>query len=111
MPVADRSVLTPVGVADMVADLLERLDLHDVTLVGNDTGGAIAQLLVTRRPERVAKLVLTPCDALEVFPPALFKPLFGLGRFPPLLSLFLAAAAAAVRRAGCRSRSAGSPSA
>ena len=53
-----------------------------MTLVGNDTGGAIAQLLVTRRPERIARLVLTPCDALEVFPPALFKPLFALGRFP-----------------------------
>src|SRR3712207_6494238 len=52
-PVADRSRLTPAGVADMVADELERLDLRDVALVGNDTGGAIAQLLVTRRPERV----------------------------------------------------------
>jgi len=89
VPVADRSRLTPAGVADMVADELERLDLRDVTLVGSDTGGAIAQLLVTRRPERVARLVLTPCDALEVFPPALFVPLFRLGRVPPLLSAFL----------------------
>ena len=89
VPVADRSVLTPVGVADLVADLLERLDLRDVTVVASDTGGAIAQLLVTRRPSRVSRLVLTPCDALEVFPPALFVPLFKLGRFPPLLSLFL----------------------
>src|SRR3954469_14161467 len=85
-PAADRSAVTPVGVADWVAGELERLDLRDVTLVGNDTGGAIAQLLVTRRPERIAKLVLTPCDALEVFPPALFVPLFRLGRVPLLLA-------------------------
>src|SRR5215203_4714597 len=83
--VADRARLTPAGVADLVADELDRLDLRDVTLVGSDTGGAIAQLVVTRRPERVAKLVLTPCDALEVFPPALFVPLFRLGHVPPLL--------------------------
>src|SRR5688572_23568044 len=89
-PVADRSVLTPAGVADLVADELERLDLRDVTVVGNDTGGAIAQLLITRHPERIARLVLTPCDGLEVFPPALFKPLFWLGRFPPALSLAIA---------------------
>ncbi len=87
--VADRSSLTPVGVADMVADLLDRLDLRDVTVVASDTGGAIAQLLVTRDPSRVGRLVLTPCDALEVFPPALFIPLFKLGRFPLVLSLFL----------------------
>jgi pimeloyl-ACP methyl ester carboxylesterase len=89
VPVADRSVLTPAGVADLVADLLDELDLRDVTVVASDTGGAIAQLLVTRRPSRVARLVLTPCDALEVFPPALFVPLFKLGRVPWLLSLFL----------------------
>src|SRR3954462_15483921 len=53
VPVPDRSVLTPVGVADLVADELERLDLHDVTVVANETGGAIAQLLLTRRPGRV----------------------------------------------------------
>jgi pimeloyl-ACP methyl ester carboxylesterase len=79
-PFADRSRLTMEGVADLVADLLDELGVSDVTVVGNDTGGAIAQLLVTRRPERVGRLVLTPCDAFEVFPPALFKPLFLLGR-------------------------------
>src|ERR671910_121222 len=75
VPVADRSTPPPTGVADQVADLIARLDLSDVTVVASDTGGAIAQLLVTRRPERVSRLVLTPCDALEVFPPALFVPL------------------------------------
>src|SRR3954452_2380224 len=76
VPAAHRSAVTPVGVADFVAAELARRDLHNVTLVANDTGGAIAQLLVTRHPERIAKLVLTPCDAREVFPPAAFTPLF-----------------------------------
>jgi pimeloyl-ACP methyl ester carboxylesterase len=86
IPARHRSALTPEGVADLIADLIERLYLEDVTVVANDTGGALAQLLVTRRPQHIARLVLTPCDALEVFPPALFKPLFALGRVPPLLA-------------------------
>src|SRR4029079_2225397 len=40
------------GIARLVAELLERLDLRDVTLVGNDTGGAIVQLLMAARPQR-----------------------------------------------------------
>jgi pimeloyl-ACP methyl ester carboxylesterase len=75
---------------DDIADLLEVLDLHDVTVVGSDTGGALTQLLLARRPERVAKAVLTPCDAFEVFPPPLFAPLFALGAAPPLLAAVLA---------------------
>src|SRR3954453_4773343 len=89
VPTPDRSRLTPTGLADMIAEEIERLDLRDVTLVGNDTGGGLAPLVGTRHPERIAKLVLTPCDALEVFPPALFKPLFWAGRVPALLLAFL----------------------
>src|SRR3954452_14545171 len=89
VPAANRSAVTPVGVADFVAAELARRDLHNVTLVANDTGGAIAQLLVTRHPERIAKLVLTPCDALEVFPPAIFKPLFLAGKSQLALTALL----------------------
>jgi pimeloyl-ACP methyl ester carboxylesterase len=45
------------------------LDLDDVTIVANDTGGAVAQSLVGRHPERIGRLVLTSCDAFEKFPP------------------------------------------
>src|SRR5262249_37104928 len=69
------AALSPPGLARIVADFLEALDLRDVTLVGNDTGGAICQLVVTEHPERVKRLVLTPCDAYEEFPPPTFKPL------------------------------------
>ena len=79
-PVRDRKALTPTGVADMLAELMERMELTDVTIVANDTGGAITQLLLTRRPERVARVVLTPCDAFENFLPPAFKPLQWLAK-------------------------------
>lgn len=63
--------VSPRGVARLVGELLERLELEDVTLVGNDTGGALAQLLVTSDPARIARLVLVSCDAFDNFPPGL----------------------------------------
>ena len=78
-PTAELS--TP-GLARLVADFMAALDLRDVTLVGNDTGGAICQIVVTKHPERIGRLVLTNCDAYDVFPPSLFKPLFYAGRIP-----------------------------
>lgn len=71
-PGADRSIS---GVANIVADTLAALDLDDVVLVGNDTGGVIAQLVAVHHPERIGALVLTSCDAFEHFPPPILKPL------------------------------------
>ena len=68
--------LTPRGVARIVADMMEALDLRDVTLVGNDTGGAICQVVVTEHPGRVGRLVLTDCDAYDAFFPVLVGGLF-----------------------------------
>lgn len=70
-PGVDRS---PTGMARLLAAFLAALDLRDVTLVGNDTGGAICQIMVTQQPERIAGLVLTNCDAYEAFFPWLIKP-------------------------------------
>jgi pimeloyl-ACP methyl ester carboxylesterase len=95
-PSADRS---PRGMARLIADFLEKMELEDVTLVANDTGGAIAQLLVTERPERVGRLVLTPCDCYENFFPPMFKPLQWLARVPGALALAVQPMrSAAVRR-------------
>ncbi len=80
---ADADLSVP-GQARLVADFLEALGLREVTLVGNDSGGAIAQLVAARFPERVGRLVLTPCDAYEVFPPALFAYLSWVPRIPGL---------------------------
>jgi pimeloyl-ACP methyl ester carboxylesterase len=63
------------GVARLVADFLEALDLRDVTLVGNDTGGAVAQIVAARHSTRLARLVLTSCEAFDNFPPPIFRAL------------------------------------
>ena len=65
---------TITGVARMVADVLDALDLEDVVLVGNDTGGLVTQLVAVHHPDRVGALVLTSCDAFEHFPPPILKP-------------------------------------
>jgi pimeloyl-ACP methyl ester carboxylesterase len=73
LPMPKAADLTPHGLTDLVADSLEALALEEVTLVGNDTGGALCQMVVTRRPERVGRLVLTSCDYRDNFPPRMFR--------------------------------------
>jgi pimeloyl-ACP methyl ester carboxylesterase len=77
--------LSPPGIAGLVAETIERLGLERPVRVANVTGGAIAQILVARRPELLGGLVLTPCDAFENFLPPPFRPLQWLARVPPLL--------------------------
>jgi len=79
------------GIARLVAELLERLDLRDVTLVGNDTGGAVVQLLMADGAERVGRVVLASCDAFDNFPPGLTgRTLVRTGKLPPaLFGLFM----------------------
>ena len=81
--------VSPRGLAGMIAGVMEQLDLQDVTLVGNDTGGAICQLVVAHHPERLARLVLTTCDAYEHFPPPALKPLLWLPRSRRIGDAFL----------------------
>src|SRR3954453_1717720 len=70
------------GLADLVGDFLEALDLDGVTLVANDTGGAIAPWVAIRHPDRLARLVLTPCDAFDNFLPLVLRHLQLFGRTP-----------------------------
>lgn len=86
-PLASGADRSPRGVANLIADFLEALDLEGVILVANDTGGAIAQLVATERPERIGRLVLTPCDAYENFLPLAFRHLQWLARVPGALPL------------------------
>lgn len=74
--------LSPPGVAAIVAGFLEQLDLRDVTVVANDTGGAITQILMASAPERIGRVVLTPSDSLERFFPPVFAFLPVLARVP-----------------------------
>ena len=81
--------LTMGGVAGIIASFLEALGLDDVVLVGNDTGGAIAQIVAGTHPQRLGALVLTSCDAFEHFPPPILRPLIAASRTPALFRLAL----------------------
>jgi pimeloyl-ACP methyl ester carboxylesterase len=82
--------LSPYGIAATIASFLEALDLEDVTIVANDSGGAMSQVLVTRHPERIGRLVLTNCDTHENFPPGPFKAFVAMAKVPGVLRALLA---------------------
>lgn len=82
--------LSPYGIAATISSFLAALDLDDVTIVGNDSGGAMSQVLVTRHPERIARLVLTNCDTHENFPPGAFKLMPPLAKLPGMMSVIAA---------------------
>ena len=82
LPLEPGADLSPPALAQIIADFLAKLELENVTLVGNDTGGALSQLVAVNHPERLARLVLTPCDAYENFLPPAFRPLQALARIP-----------------------------
>jgi pimeloyl-ACP methyl ester carboxylesterase len=88
---ADADLSLP-GIARLVAEFLDRLDLHDVTLVGNDTGGALVQLLMSDgAPARAGRVVLASCDAFDNFPPGLTgRTLVRSGKLSPrMFGLFM----------------------
>jgi pimeloyl-ACP methyl ester carboxylesterase len=89
VPLGDGVDRSPGGMAQLIADFMAALELQDVTLVGNDSGGALCQLVVTRHPERVGRLVLTPCDAFENFPPKMFRYLTVAAKVPGALTLLV----------------------
>ena len=82
--------LTPYGIAATIASFLEALDLEDVTIVGNDSGGAMSQVLATRHPDRIGRLVLTNCDTHENFPPGIFKTMPPIAGLPGGMALLAA---------------------
>ena len=79
--------LTPPGVAQLVVDFLDALGLDRVTLVGNDSGGAISQLVATAHPDRLGRLILTNCDAYDNFPPKLFAYFKPAAKIPGALTM------------------------
>ena len=74
--------MTMRGVASMVDEFLGVLGLDDVVLVGNDTGGAVCQVVATEFPDRLGALVLTSCDAFEHFPPPILAPFIAAAKVP-----------------------------
>ena len=66
--------LAPGAQADMLLAFLESLEIDRVDLIANDSGGAIAQVFLSRYPERVRTLLLTNCDVEIQSPPAALLP-------------------------------------
>jgi pimeloyl-ACP methyl ester carboxylesterase len=91
IPMRPSADLSPQGIAAIINDFLAALGLENVTLVGNDTGGALCQFLIDADHSRVGRLVLTNCDAFDVFPPSEFDALIKVGRHASLVRPMLAA--------------------
>src|SRR4029078_541526 len=91
LPMTRDADLSPRGIARLIIDFLTALDLTDVTLVGNDTGGAICQYLIDTDHERIGRLVLTNCDAFDVFPPHEFDALVKVGSHAAVIKPMLTA--------------------
>lgn len=85
VPFDDLADLSPLGIAEILDQFVDALGLADMVLIGNDTGGAYAQIYTMLHPEKVARLVLSNCDALEVFPPQQFASLQPSVRIPGYL--------------------------
>jgi pimeloyl-ACP methyl ester carboxylesterase len=64
--------------AKMITEYLDALNIDRVDLVGNDSGGGIAQIFAALHPERVRSLTLTDCDAQDNWPPEAFKPFLAM---------------------------------
>ncbi len=79
--------LTPPGIAQLIADFVEALNLSSVTLITNDTGGAFTQIAITEHPQRVERLVLTDCDAYDNFLPLSLRALEWIAYIPGSIAL------------------------
>ncbi|MCR9142106.1 MAG: alpha/beta hydrolase [bacterium] len=86
--------LSPPALANLLFEIIEdpTLSLADVTLIANDTGGALTQLALAERPEHPAlrSVIFTNCDAFEVFPPARFIYLRWISHMPAFIATILA---------------------
>ncbi len=74
--------LSPPGMVSVITAFMDALGLERVNLVGNDSGGAVSQMLTAAHPERVQRLILTNCDTFEHFPPFPFSLMPPLARIP-----------------------------
>jgi pimeloyl-ACP methyl ester carboxylesterase len=82
LPMPKDADFSSAALADLIGDALDKLDLNDATVVANDTGGGLTQILAARRPESVGAFVLTSCDAFENFPPKFFRIVLAPARIP-----------------------------
>ena len=106
-PSSDARRCRPVAarIARLVAEFCDRLDLRDVTLVGNDTAAALAQLLIGDEAVAMDRIVAS-CDARHRYPPGLTgRALVLTGKLSPALFGLLMQQMRQGRSGDCRSRS------
>jgi pimeloyl-ACP methyl ester carboxylesterase len=90
IPLPASADASPAGLGRLITEFIAALDLDDVTLVGNDTGGALCQYALDTDPSRIGRVLLTNCDAFEQFPPPPFNLLVGALRHEPVIRALMA---------------------
>lgn len=78
--VAEGQDVGPSAQAKMIIAFLDHLSIHEVDVIANDSGGAVAQLIVASHPDRVRSLLLTNCDVETDSPPPALKPVIEMAR-------------------------------
>jgi pimeloyl-ACP methyl ester carboxylesterase len=86
-PAAAGQDLSLPGLARFLADCCDALQLTDIDLVANDTGGAVSQVLAAGHPELLHTLTLTNCETLDNFPPRVLLPAIWMARLGLLAPL------------------------
>lgn len=86
-PLAGDADLTPQGIADLIAEVINTLRLSDVSVVANDTGLAYTQVFVASHPDKLARLVLTPGDVTWNFLPVAIKWMRPVSQLPGGITL------------------------
>lgn len=76
--IAPTQDLSATANAQMLKEFVDALHVEQVDLVGNDSGGGIAQIFAATCPERIRSLTLTDCDAHDNWPPEAFKPFLSM---------------------------------
>jgi pimeloyl-ACP methyl ester carboxylesterase len=74
--------------ARMIAEVMDALRIAKADLIGNDSGGAIAQIFAATYPNRVRSLILTNCDVHDGWPPPQVLPLIEHSRNGTLAPIF-----------------------
>ncbi|NMO16676.1 alpha/beta hydrolase [Pyxidicoccus fallax] len=88
--VAEGQSCAPDAQVAMLVTLLDQLSIRSVDVIANDSGGAVAQLLVTRHPDRVRTLLLTNCDTEKDCPPPAILPVIEMARADKYVDTWLA---------------------
>jgi pimeloyl-ACP methyl ester carboxylesterase len=86
-PAAPDQDFTLPGLGRFIADCCDALDLTDIDLVANDTGGAVSQVFAAGHAERLHTLTLTNCEAHDNVPPRALLPAVLLARMGLLARL------------------------